>query len=98
MDKIKREPALVSGFIAAVIALVTAFGMDLTNDQVGAIMAVTAALLAVLTRQQVTPAVEVLAQCVDGKAVAGEASALSNGTPVTVTGLDTTITPGGLYS
>lgn len=55
LNIIKREPALVSGLIAAIIALVTAFGMHLSEEQVGGIMAVVAALLAFITRSQVTP-------------------------------------------
>lgn len=51
----KREPALILGFVQTVLALVLAFGVELDTEQVGAILAVTAAVLAVVTRQQVTP-------------------------------------------
>jgi hypothetical protein len=50
-----REPALILAFVSAVIALVISFGLDLSTDQVGAIMAVVAALLGLITRSQVTP-------------------------------------------
>lgn len=50
-----REPAFIIGLIEAVIALVTAFGLDLSVEQVGGIMAVTTAVLSILTRQLVTP-------------------------------------------
>lgn len=50
-----REPALIAGVVQAVLALLLAFGVDLTQEQVGAILAVTAALLAVVVRQRVTP-------------------------------------------
>lgn len=52
---LKREPALFSGLVAATIALVTAFGLELTAEQVGAIMALTTAVLSVIVRQNVTP-------------------------------------------
>ena len=50
-----REPALILGLVQAAIALGVAFGLDLSIEQTGAILAVTAALLAVITRSQVTP-------------------------------------------
>jgi hypothetical protein len=52
---IKQEPVGVQGIIQAVLALGTSFGLGLSNSQMGAILAVTAAILALLTRQQVTP-------------------------------------------
>lgn len=50
-----REPALILGLVQSVLALVLAFGVELSEEQVGAILAVTAALLAVVTRSRVTP-------------------------------------------
>lgn len=50
-----REPAMILGVIETVLALVLAFGLDLSGEQVGAIMAAAAALLALITRSQVTP-------------------------------------------
>lgn len=55
LEKIKNEPALVSGFIAAAISLAVAFGFDLSQEQVGAIMALVVAVLAFVTRSQVSP-------------------------------------------
>lgn len=55
VDRIKKEPALVSGLVAAVIALGVSFGLDLSEEQIGAIMAVTAAVLALVVRSQVSP-------------------------------------------
>lgn len=49
----KREPALFYGLINAVIALVVSFGLELQPDQIGAILAVTSAALALVTRRQV---------------------------------------------
>lgn len=50
-----REPALILGAVQAAIALVVAFGFDLTAEQIGGILAFTAAVLALITRSQVTP-------------------------------------------
>lgn len=49
----KREPALFYGLVNAVIALVVSFGLQLKADQIGAILAVTSAVLALVTRRQV---------------------------------------------
>ncbi len=51
-----REPALVLALVQAVIALVVAFGLSLAPDQIGAILAVTAVILGLVTRSQVSPA------------------------------------------
>ena len=53
--RIQTEPALVSGFIAAALALAAAFGLKLTGDQIGTILAIVSAGLAFLVRSQVTP-------------------------------------------
>ena len=57
IDKIRNEPAVVAGFVQAVLGLLLAFGVDLTQEQVGAILAVTAALLAFVVRSRVAPLV-----------------------------------------
>jgi hypothetical protein len=49
----RREPALIIGAVQSVIALAVAFGFELSNEQTGALLAVTAAVLAVVTRQNV---------------------------------------------
>ena len=51
-----REPAMVLALVQAVIALVVAFGLNLAPDQIGAILAVTAVILGLITRSQVSPA------------------------------------------
>jgi hypothetical protein len=53
-----REPVLTQGVVQAVLGLVLAFGVDLSSEQTGAILAVTAAVLALVTRQVVTPTAE----------------------------------------
>lgn len=50
-----EEPVLILGLVQAGIALVCAFGINLTNVQTGCILAFSAAVLAVITRTQVTP-------------------------------------------
>lgn len=50
-----REPAAVLAFVQAVVALAVSFGLDLTAEQVGGIVAVTALALGLLTRSRVTP-------------------------------------------
>jgi hypothetical protein len=50
-----REPALIAGLVQAVLALLISFGVDLSQEQTGAILAVTAAVLALVVRARVTP-------------------------------------------
>lgn len=55
MKWLKSEVPLLLGLVQAVLALVIAFGVDLTSAQTGAVLAVSAAVLAVVTRSQVSP-------------------------------------------
>lgn len=50
-----REPALIVGFVGAVIALAVSFGLPVTAEQVGFILAAVTAALAFVTRSQVSP-------------------------------------------
>ena len=50
-----REPALILGLAQAVVALAVGFGLDWTAEQVSLVMAFTAAVVAVITRSQVSP-------------------------------------------
>lgn len=88
VERVKREPALVLGLVGAVIALLLAFGLDLTNEQQAGITGLVIAILAFVTRSQVTPNRAVGAAQEDrdpgGDLVAGEASELTTGTPVDV--------------
>jgi len=54
-DLIKAEPAMTLGTIQAGIALLLTFGVNLTNDQQGSIIAFLSLLIALITRSQVTP-------------------------------------------
>ena len=55
LEKIKDEPVLVAGLVEAVLALVVAFGFDLTKEQSAAILLVTGAVLALFARGKVVP-------------------------------------------
>lgn len=50
-----REPALILGAVQAILALGIGFGLDLSTEQVGLILAATSAVIAVVTRSKVTP-------------------------------------------
>ncbi len=50
-----REPAVISGAVNALIALAVGFGLELSTEQVGLIMAAVAALLSLVVRSKVTP-------------------------------------------
>ncbi len=54
-----REPVLVLAVVQTGLALVLAFGVKVTVEQMGAVMAVSAAVLGLITRSQVKPAVPV---------------------------------------
>jgi hypothetical protein len=49
------EPTMILAVIQSFVALFISFGLDLSNQQVGAIMAAAAALLGLLARSRVTP-------------------------------------------
>jgi len=49
-----REPAMIVAFVQAVIVLGVSFGLKLTPEQIGAILAVSALILGLVTRTQVT--------------------------------------------
>lgn len=51
----KSEPVLILAAVQAIIALGVSFGLKLSAEQTGAIMAVSAALLGVVTRAYVSP-------------------------------------------
>lgn len=54
-SRVRSEPALVAGFLQALLALLLAFGVPLTDVQVAAILGLSAALLAFVVRGRVTP-------------------------------------------
>lgn len=79
-----REPALILALVQAVLAMVAAFGLHLSGEQVASILAVTAAVLGVATRQAVTPNGSVVAKVDDPPpaTVAGPAADVPEGDPV----------------
>ena len=54
----KREPALWLGALQATLSVGVLFGLHLSDAQSAGILAASAAVLALVTRSQVTPAVE----------------------------------------
>ena len=59
MNILKVEPALVTGAVSAILVLVTAFGLPISEDQkaavLGSIVPVLVLVQALVTRGQVTP-------------------------------------------
>jgi len=55
VERIKNEPVLVVGCVQAILALVVAFGLNLSDGQVAAILGVTGAVLALVARSKVSP-------------------------------------------
>lgn len=52
---IKTEPALITGLVQAVLALVVATGAHLTTDQMGALLTATTAVLALVAAASTRP-------------------------------------------
>ncbi len=50
-----REPAMILALIQTALVLGVSFGLRLTPEQTGAILALTAVVLGLLTRSQVSP-------------------------------------------
>lgn len=51
----KREPVLLMGVIQTALELLVAFGLQLSAQQVGALVAASASVLSFLARRQVAP-------------------------------------------
>ena len=54
-ERLANEPVLVLAVVQAVLALLVSFGLGLSGEQVGSILAVSAAILGLIARRQVTP-------------------------------------------
>jgi hypothetical protein len=52
---IKQEPVLFQGFVQASFGVAVSFGLHLTTGQIAALLALTAAILSLITRRYVTP-------------------------------------------
>lgn len=55
IEKLRNEPVLVTGFVTALLGLLVAFGFELSDEQVGAILALVGSVLAIVARKKVTP-------------------------------------------
>jgi len=55
MEIVKNEPVLIQSLVQAILGLFLAFGVNLSNEQTGSIMAVVAVILAIVARMFVTP-------------------------------------------
>lgn len=55
MDVVKNEPVLIQSLVQAVLGLFLAFGVNLSNEQTGSIMAVVAVILAIVARMFTVP-------------------------------------------
>lgn len=55
MNAIRKQPVAFAAVIEAALALIVAFGLDLTGEQVGAIVALSTAVLALPVWYSVTP-------------------------------------------
>lgn len=51
----RREPVMFLALVETALALVMAFGLELTGEQVGVVMGFAAAVLGFVARQRVTP-------------------------------------------
>ena len=56
----KAEPAALLGAVQAVVALLVSFGLHLSPEQTGSIMALAAAVVALIVRSQVAPSTPVV--------------------------------------
>lgn len=62
------EPTMIVAVVQAFIALIVSFGIHLSSEQVGAIMALTSAILGLVVRSQVhSPAAVEALKAGDGK-------------------------------
>lgn len=50
-----REPAMVVALVQAILVLAISFGLDLTEEQTAGILTLTAIVLGLITRSQVSP-------------------------------------------
>lgn len=83
IDRVKKEPVLVSVLAGNLIALAVVFGLDLSTEQTAAIMALISTLTTiVIGRSNATPNVDVVAVDKGDGPVAADASPLANGTPL----------------
>lgn len=76
VERIRNEPVLVTTLVGAILTALAVFNIPLTQDQIVALVAVAAAIMAIVARSQVTPT---------------RAPTLAAGTTVTVQGTEQTV-------
>lgn len=59
LDTIRSEPVAIGGLVTAVIAVATAFGLQWSADQIGAVTALASIVTALIARGQSTPTVNI---------------------------------------
>jgi hypothetical protein len=59
LEKIQKNPVLLTSALRSLIAAAGAFGFELTGEQMFALMAALEAILALFTREAVTPNINV---------------------------------------
>jgi nitrate/nitrite transporter NarK len=55
-DRLSSEPVMVLAVVQAALGLAVSFGLGWTAEQVGTVLAFSAAILGLIARQKVTPA------------------------------------------
>lgn len=55
----KKEPAVIVSLVAALLGLAASFGLDLSQEQTAAILAVVTIVAGLVIRGQVTPTAEI---------------------------------------
>lgn len=55
LERLRNEPVLLAGLVTAVVGLLVAFGVDVSDDVKAAIITFVGAVSAVVARQRVTP-------------------------------------------
>lgn len=54
-DRLRLEPVMVLALVEATLALVASFGLELTGEQTGALMAFAAIVVGLIARSRVVP-------------------------------------------
>jgi hypothetical protein len=65
--RITNEPVMTMALVQAAVAMGVGFGLNWTPEQIGLVLAFTAAMLSFIARQQVTPVAKAEAQIQDAK-------------------------------
>ena len=85
MEHIKKEPVVLSVLAGNLLALAVAFGIDLSETQTAAIMALVSTVVVIaFGRSNVTPNASVVAREGRDGVVAGQAASQRTGLPVAV--------------